>query len=49
MQLDPTKPANIIALPTFTISPSNIIRGNAWGRGRRREAEPRREQRGRVE
>jgi hypothetical protein len=31
MQQDPSDPANIAALPGFTISPSNTIRGNAWG------------------
>ena len=31
MQQDPANEANIKAVPPFTISPSNTIRGNAWG------------------
>jgi len=31
MQQDPLNPANIAAVGSFTISPSNTIRGNAWG------------------
>jgi len=31
MQQDPSNADNIKAIPPFTISPSNTIRGNAWG------------------
>lgn len=31
MQLDFANPDDIVSVPPFTISPSNIIRGNAWG------------------
>jgi hypothetical protein len=31
IQMDSLNPGNLISVPPFTISPSNTIRGNAWG------------------